>query len=80
MISLEKLFKKIGYEELHELTPFSVVDNEKTKGSAEWADSDFVGVRLGKKEWELQHSNLDWIYLTNLREIIKNIWPTTSIG
>jgi hypothetical protein len=74
LITLEDLFKGIGYEEIHELTPFDVVDDEM-RGSAEWADSDFVGIRLGKGKLELEHDNLGWIYIKDLREIIKNIWP-----
>jgi len=74
MITLEKLFKAIGYEEIHELSPFSIVDNEGSKGTVLWADSESIGVRLGRGEHELQHENLDWIYIKNLHLLIKGVW------
>jgi len=73
MITLEELFKKVGYEGIHEASPFPIEDDEKNKGRVEWADSQYVGVRIGKKAWSLEHLNLGWIYIEP-RKLIRNLW------
>ena len=73
MITLEDLFKKIGYEGIHEASPFPIFVDGKKKGRVEWADSKYVGVRIGDRMWELEHLNLGWIYI-NPRSLIRNLW------
>lgn len=73
-MNLQKFLDKYGYEEVHELSPFDVIDSDGERCRVDYADSNSVGIEFSNGEgMEFMHKELE-SFAIDLHEMIREVF------